>query len=163
MLWAICLARRSQKGLYTCKALVRQSAQFRISLLNLKRRGLSSVRARRRRRRARLGKPLMATDSRPALLVHTSPQRRQQAAEKPATEKPSGRCERCGWAESKNEAIAAFDALPGMPLQRDPARHEPEDIAAPRDSKDSFVRCVPCWQRDVRAALLAFYDFPAEH
>src|SRR5260370_654002 len=126
---------------------VRESAQsWKELLLDLKRRGLAiGARARDRRWRARLlagDRGSMAQDPRPALLgaqnrpvLNKLPKSQQSKAKRALQE--------IWMAETKKDALAAFDAFV-------------ETWSAKYD------KAVECLIKD-RDALLAFYDFPAEH
>jgi transposase-like protein len=84
----------------------------------------------------------VAADPRPALLGAQNRQRAEQVAEEPAIE--SKRALQEVWmAETKNDALLAFDAFV-----------ETWGI--------KYDKAVDCLIKD-RDALLAFYDFPAEH
>src|SRR5262245_28984880 len=98
-------------------------------------------RARGRQWRARIlasGRTGMASDARPALLGAQNRQRPQQTAEEPATESQAGAAR-----NTKKDALAAFDAF----IETWGVKYD---------------KAVECLIKD-RDALLAFYDFPAEH
>src|SRR5947207_15748665 len=84
----------------------------------------------------------MAAHARPALLGAKNRQRPQQTAEAPATESQAGAA---GNLDGRNQedALAAFDAFV-----------ETWGV--------KYDKAVECLIKD-RDALLAFYDFPAEH
>src|SRR5437762_10163225 len=84
----------------------------------------------------------MAAHARPALLGAQNRQRPQQTAEAPATESQAA-LQEIWMAETKKDALAAFDAFV-----------ETWGV--------KYDKAVECLIKD-RDALLAFYDFPAEH
>ena len=124
----------------------RERAILEELLLDLKRRGLvDRARARGRRRRARLlagGRGSVAEDPRPALLGAQDRQCAQQAAEEPAIEGQAGAA---GDLDGRDQegCARAFDAFV-----------ETWGV--------KYDKAVECLIKD-RDALLAFYDFPAEH
>src|SRR5262249_50274034 len=102
-------------------------------------------RARGRRWRARIlasSRRDMAPDAQPALLGAQNRQRPQQTAQQPAAESQA-RAEEIWMAETKKDALAAFDAF----IETWGVKYD---------------KAVECLTKD-RDALLGFYDFPAEH
>jgi len=87
----------------------------------------------------------MAEDPQPTLLGALDRQRPQQAAEEPATERPKAKraLQEIWMAETTKDALAGFTAFV-----------ETWGV--------KYDRAVGCLIKD-REALLAFYDFPAEH
>jgi len=84
----------------------------------------------------------VAQDPRPALLGTQDRQRAEQVAEEPAVESQA-RLQEIWMAETKKDALAAFDVFV-----------ETWGV--------KYDKAVECLVKD-RDALLAFYDFPAEH
>jgi putative transposase len=84
----------------------------------------------------------VAEDPRPAVLGPQDRQRLEQAAEEPALESQAA-LQEIWMAETKKDALTAFDAFV-----------ETWGV--------KYDKAVECLTKD-RDALLAFYDFPAEH
>ena len=120
---------------------------WRELLLDLKRRGLDdAAEARHRRWRARLlegARRGLADDARAALLGAQDRQRAQQAAEEPA-------------AESQARAAGDLDGR-DQGRRRAGLRCLHRELYGPK-----YEKAADCLSKD-RDALLAFYDFPAEH
>ena len=126
----------------------RESAQdWRELLLDLKSRGSGDrAGARRRRRRARLlegARRAVADNTRATLLGAQDRQRPQQAAEEPAAEGQAGVA---GDLDGRDEAR--------MP--------RPRSTPSSKAYQLKYEKAAECLAKD-RDALLAFYDFPAEH
>ena len=126
---------------------VRESVQsWQELLLDLKRRGLSIwARARGRRRCAGLLESPgggVAQDARPALLGAQDRQCPEQAAQEPASESQTRAAGDLD-GRDQDEALVAFDAF----IETYGVKYD---------------KAVECLTKD-RDALLAFYDFPAEH
>ena len=126
----------------------RESAHdWRELLLDLKRRGLDAQpELDDRRRRARLlegRRRGLAESARAALLGAQDRERAEQAAEEPAAEGQARICRRSGW-----------------PRPRPPPR--PRSTPSSRAYALKYEKAADCLAKD-RDALLAFYDFPAEH
>jgi putative transposase len=85
----------------------------------------------------------VADNPRATLLGAQDRQHPEQDCQRAYTPRPSTRCRRSGWAETKKDALSAFDAF----VETYQVKYE---------------RAAECLTKD-RDTLLAFYDFPAEH